>query len=459
MNFTEEQIKIINEAHEQIEKNKNHIPDELNWWDGKQIDEIAFCEWFLSKHTMIYVGSSFYDIGGHILEEKVSKEILKELEPYIKTNISAKIRKILDVLKLKCMQDKMPISEEQIHFANGTFYIDGIFDTEKLFCANRLPVRYNPNASHPSKWMEFLKELLHPEDIITLQEFLGYCLIPTTKAQSMLMLIGKGGEGKSRIGLVMRYILGDNMNICSIASLSKDKFCRANQEGMLLMVDDDMQMEALSDTNILKAVITMEDKMDLEKKGKQAYQGYLYVRIMGFGNGTLTSLYDKSDGFYRRQIVIVVKERNPNRTDDKDLAKKLKEEIEGIIMWCLEGLKHLAKNNFHFTISDRTKQTLENTKRENDNLIDFFESDGYLLYQEDVESTFKDLYDVYLDWCDNNLERPYSKNTFSKYLRDNALKMGLSYKKNIPMNDGKYARGYKGISRCPGMNPFTKDKM
>ena len=236
---------------------------------------------------MIYVGSSFYDIGGHILEEKVSKEILKELEPYIKTNISAKIRKILDVLKLECMQDKMPISEEQIHFANGTFYIDGIFDTEKLFCANRLPVRYNPNASHPSKWMEFLKELLHPEDIITLQEFLGYCLIPTTKAQSMLMLIGKGGEGKSRIGLVMRYILGDNMNICSIASLSKDKFCRANQEGMLLMVDDDMQMEALSDTNILKAVITMEDKMDLEKKGKQAYQGYLYVRIMGFGNGTL----------------------------------------------------------------------------------------------------------------------------------------------------------------------------
>ena len=82
-----------------------------------------------------------------------------------------------------------------------------------------------------------------------------------------------------------------------------------------------------------------------------------------------------------------------------------------------------------------------------------------MLYQEDVESTFKDLYDVYLDWCDNNLERPYSKNTFSKYLRDNALKMGLSYKKNIPMNDGKYARGYKGISRCPGMNPFTKDKM
>ncbi len=32
----------------------------------------------------------------------------------------------------------------------------------------------------------------------------------------MLMLIGKGGEGKSRIGLVMRSLLGDSMNTTSI---------------------------------------------------------------------------------------------------------------------------------------------------------------------------------------------------------------------------------------------------
>jgi len=44
-----------------------------------------------------------------------------------------------------------------------------------------------------------------------LQEFLGYCLLPTPKGQKMLMLIGKGGEGKSRIGLVMR-------SLCSTAN-------------------------------------------------------------------------------------------------------------------------------------------------------------------------------------------------------------------------------------------------
>ena len=128
---------------------------------------------------------------------------------------------------------------------------------------------------------------------------MGYMLIPTTKAQAMLMIIGSGGEGKYRIGFVCRNVLGDNMNICSVNKLSYDRFSLADQEGMLLMVDDDMKMEALSDTGILKAVVTMEGKMSLERKGQQSYQGYLHVRIMAFGNGVLSSLYDKSDVFYR----------------------------------------------------------------------------------------------------------------------------------------------------------------
>ena len=53
---------------------------------------------------------------------------------------------------------------------------------------------------------------VEPEDIPALQEYLGYCLIPSTKGQKMLMLIGKGGEGKSRIGVVMNAIFGLNMN-------------------------------------------------------------------------------------------------------------------------------------------------------------------------------------------------------------------------------------------------------
>ena len=439
-----------------LSKSQSGVYDPPIWWDGKKLNEIEFCTWFLERHELMYVGNAFYDIDGFLPEEKLSKEILEAIESYVKTNLSNRINKIKDVLRLKCMSEHLPAQEDRVHFANGTYYLDGGFIPEKQFCANRLPVMYNPKALVPVKWLEFLEQLLYPEDIVTLQEFMGYCMIPTTKAQTMLMLIGNGGEGKSRVGLVMRSILGDNMNICSISKLSKDRFCRADQEGKLLMIDDDMQMEALSDTNILKAIITMEDKMDLERKGKQSTQGFLYVRLMAFGNGTLTSLYDKSEGFYRRQIVIMVKDKDPDRKDDRNLAEKLKEEKEGIVLWCRDGLKRLAGKGFHFTVSDRTKKTLEDTKRDDDNLIEFFDSDGYVHYQEDAEMPVKELYDIYLAWCEDNLEKPRVMNSFSKYLKGNAQKLGLEYKKNIPMPGGRFARGYKGICRHPGENPFEK---
>lgn len=46
----------------------------------------------------------------------------------------------------------------------------------------------------------------------------------------MLMLIGKGGEGKSRIGLVMRSLLGDSMNTTSIQKVENNRFSRADLE-------------------------------------------------------------------------------------------------------------------------------------------------------------------------------------------------------------------------------------
>ena len=57
-----------------------------------------------------------------------------------------------------------------------------------------------------------------------MQEYLGYCLIPSTKGQKMLMLIGKGGEGKSRIGVVMNAIFGLNMNTTSIQKVETNRF-------------------------------------------------------------------------------------------------------------------------------------------------------------------------------------------------------------------------------------------
>ncbi|MCR5767176.1 MAG: DUF5906 domain-containing protein [Lachnospiraceae bacterium] len=422
----------------------NNIPE---WYDPKsnKVDEVAFCTWFIAAHPLKFAGGLFYDIDGTVKNELLLKEIVDAIKPYVKTGIVRKANQITEALKYDAFCENMPKHTDRVHFKNGTFYLDGGFVPEKEFCSNRLPVNYNPDADSPVTWLRYLNELLYAEDIPTLQEFMGYTFIPTTKAQAMLMLIGSGGEGKSRVGFVCRHLLGDNMNICSLKKLSSDRFSPADQEGKLLMINDDMKMEALSDTGMLKAIVTMEDKMDLERKGQQSYQGYLYVRIMAFGNGALSSLYDKSEGFYRRQIALRVKEKPSDRVDDRNLSEKLAKEIEGITLWCLEGLKRLVRNGFHFTVSDRTKANQAEIRRDEDSILDFFESEGYISFDPEALCTTKDLYDAYKLWCMDNLAKIRSETSFSKEFKDHASKLGITYVKNVPIK-GRLARGYKGVS-------------
>ena len=101
---------------------------------------------------------------------------------------------------------------------------------------------YNPDAPTPTRWLAFLEGLLYPEDIPTLQEFIGYCLIPSNKGQRMMVIKGNGGEGKSQIGAVLAALFGSNMKDGSIGKISENRFARADLEHILLCVDDDTEI-------------------------------------------------------------------------------------------------------------------------------------------------------------------------------------------------------------------------
>ena len=173
----------------------------------------------------------------------------------------------------------------------------------------------------------------------------------------MMLIVGKGGEGKSRIGLVLKRLMGDAASNGSVQKVENNRFARADLERRLLMIDDDMDMNALPKTNYIKTIVTAEAKLDLERKGVQSYQRDIYARFLCFGNGALTSLYDHSDGFFRRQLILTTKDKPADRTDDPFLVEKMCAELEGILLWCLEGLHRLVQNDFRFTVSERAAAT------------------------------------------------------------------------------------------------------
>ena len=260
----------------------------------------------------------------------------------------------------------------------------------------------------------------------------------------MLMLIGKGGEGKSRIGLVMRSLLGDSMNTTSIQKVESNRFSRADLENKLLMVDDDMDMSALPKTNYIKSIVTSECKMDMERKGVQSYQSQLYVRFLCFGNGALTALHDKSDGFFRRQIVLTTKDRPAGRSDDPFLVDKLLREEEGIFLWCLEGLHRLIGNNYQFSISGKARENMETVKRSSNNVIEFLQSEGYIRFKADSEASSKAIYEAYTRWCDDNAQKPMSANRVSSELAQNEQLYNVEATNNVHVG-GKRVRGFVGI--------------
>ena len=419
--------------------------EQPSWYDGKMIDEIAFCGSFLHQHPMKCVRGRLFTVDGMIEDEgKIQQMILDEVMTCQSIGIAKKVKSLFDTVKLMAYSDPLPIETDRIHVANGTYFLNGTFTGDKTYCNNRMKVKYNPNAPQPQRWLHFLSDLLVPEDIPTLQEYLGYSLIPSTKGQKMLMLIGKGGEGKSRIGLVMRSILGDSMNTTSIQKIENNRFSRADLENKLLMVDDDMDMSALPKTNYIKSIVTAECKMDLERKGVQSYQSQLYARFLCFGNGALTALHDQSDGFFRRQIVLTTKDRPADRKDDPFLVEKLMSEMEGIFLWCLEGLHRLLANNYQFTISGQAIENVETVKRSSNNVIEFLQSEGYIRFKADCEASSKAIYEAYKLWCEDNVRKPMSANRLSSELAQNEALYNVEATNNI-YSGGKRVRGFVGI--------------
>ena len=417
-----------------------------DWFNGKKIDEVKFCAAFLEEYPMICVSGNFFSLDGRIADETtVAKLIYDMIKPVWTSGLAKKARNLMETLRIECYSEPLAIKQDRIHFANGTLFLDGRFTTGKNYCINRLPVKFNPGAVVPVTWLRFLDDLLYPEDIPTLQEYMGYCLIPSTKGQKMLLIRGKGGEGKSRIGLVMQAIFGDNMKNGSIAKIESSPFARADLEHELVMVDDDMKLEALSQTHHVKALVTAEMPMDLEKKGIQSYQGQIFVRFMAFGNGDLQSLYDHSDGFYRRQLILTAKDKPKGREDDPFIAEKMCAEAEGIVLWAIEGLKRLIANNYVFTESERARASLEEVRKDANNIIDFLRAEEYIRFKADAMITSKELYAIYQMWCEDNAVKALAAKTFSNYLIGHEQEYNLEYTNNATNAHGRRVRGFWGV--------------
>ena len=345
------------------------------------------------------------------------------------------------------------LSTHQLLYSNGAFFTpDGrMVDPMPLRCEIFEMMREYVGANLAKKVtnvVDVLKLAAQVEDFPPVTDRIAL-------ANGTLYLDGTFQEGKSQIGVVLSRLFGCNMKDGSIGKISENRFARADLEHTLLCVDDDMRMEALRQTNYVKSIVTAQGQMDLERKGKQSYQGWMYARLLAFSNGDLQALYDRSDGFYRRQLILTTKDKPLSRVDDPDIAEKMAAEVDGILLWAFEGLQRLVKNGFQFTESDRAKRNRELVKRDNNNVFDFLESEGYIRLKADACTSSKELYEVYKMWCEENSLNAIKSRGFSDALIANQRRYNLEHTNNIINSSGRRVRGFVGIEALvqPDLTP------
>jgi putative DNA primase/helicase len=408
-----------------------------------KVNEVAFCDEFLASRALKCIGGAFRDIRSEVDEEEIKHEIARILMEHVSEGICTKVKNITGTLKLKCYSEPPQIREDEIHLLNGVLLTSGEFAAVQRFCTNRLNADYDNAAPPPEKFISFLSALLEPDDITTLQEFLGYLLIPSTRGQAMLSIIGNGGEGKSVLGTVVKEIFGNSMVEGSFQRIETDRFFRANLKNKLVFVDDDLQLEALPSTGYIKSLITVQIPTDIEFKGKQSYCEKLYARFLCFGNGTVKSLHDKSHGFSRRMIIISAKPVAPDRANNPNLADEIIAEKSGILNWLYVGLQRLLANNYQFSLSERARLNAHEMSQDNCNIIEFLNT---AVFAETAEVSSAVLYGAYSRWCEENALTAIKREPFITWLKSNQQKYGIVYSTHIKSAEGRNIRGFKGLS-------------
>jgi putative DNA primase/helicase len=417
-----------------------------------QLNYKRFVDVFAQVNNCVYCNGVFYNPDGSISNQSIRRDIANSLGNAGWTGkIDAPTNSIFTTLKDMYSVDELPINARVIPLANGDLHLgkdEWVFRLgEKKHSPYRLQVNYTPVEKPTPLFNKWLNDVFAPEDIPTVQEIMGYCLIPSTAAGEAFFIVGDGEAGKSGLGTILMGILGNASVSVETQQLVTKQFQIAEVEHKLLAYDDDLGSAALTETGLLKKLITADTPIRAERKYCDPHQFNSYCRILASANFMLSSLYDDSNGFFRRLHPILVK---PKQADRKIINKFyemiLEQEKEQIFKWALVGLRRLMANGWKITWSQRSRDYLKATKSNAVHFEDFFNETCTV--EEGADATTAEITKVYRKWCAENSIREASDRRLSNWFADNTEKLGLHRSENIVRN-GKRVRGYMCVKIKP----------
>lgn len=439
-NFKKERGTKAKSKNKSKPKNSGNLP-----WYEEQEKGLKFLPFVLAKHLsetrdVYYGGESFLIYENGVYNISGEKEAGRIIMDYMLPNycIMASIRDCRDQWDILVSKDFDDFNRNPylVNVRNGLLDIrDMSFKehTPSYLSTVQLNVEYNPQVDCP-QFKKFLNEVLDCKLIPLVQEIVGYLLTTNTVSQKAFVFWGPARTGKSTLLWVVEYLLLGKKNVSNIPWQEiGDKFKTAELLGKLANVFSDLPSKSIDDTGIFK-VVTGEDYLMAEKKNKNPFKFKPFARLVFSCNELPRNYVDRTEGFYRRLIIVPFNRQIEKSKIDKALKYKFQREKEGILNWALEGLKRLYENNFEFSENELTDGVKKEYKRENNNVISFVEEccelDG-LFSCSRIE-----LYEAYKEFCVEAGLKALSQIKFNKELEGNF---------NITRSRNRKLRSWNGV--------------
>ena len=265
---------------------------------------------------------------------------------------------------------------------------------------DRIPVVYDPSAYCADLDKMLNRVFCGDREVIDLfEEMLGAVLLKHNRYQKAFLFYGSGSNGKSTILDLIRTFLGmRNYSTIALEQVTA-QFKTAELENKLANIGDDVDNVVLKDTGTLKKLFSGNAVL-VERKGERPFTIEPYATHIYSCNAIPRSL-DKTDGFYRRWLLIPFNARFSVNDEDYDpmIADKITAPtaLSYLLNIGIRGAQRLIKKG-HFTEPQSVKDALEAYKADNSTVLSWIE-DKELNEDYFLEKPRDTLYSEFSDWC------------------------------------------------------------
>ena len=342
-----------------------------------------------------------------VLGPKTNKHIVSEMLAHLQRK-SYTQRKIFNT------------NTEYIPLENGLLNLESFkledFDSEKLYTF-RIPVEYNAAAGY-THIIEFFNQVLHPEDIATMQELFGYVLYTRYPAHKSLWWLGKGRNGKTTTRSLLTELVGVE-NTAGVPLKQLDgghRFAVARLFSKLVNIVAEPETKTAMQTPTFKAATGGDTIYGEWKNVQDDFPFVNFAKFVIYAN-RVPKIDDPTFAFWERVVAIEFPHTFTKDKAKKDHYKTLIEEdtLAGLLNWSIEGLKRLRRNNWEFTETKTQTDAKGNMQRQAQPVKMFIDEWTEFDNRSDIPKA--SLFDAFKIYCDLYGLLIPSENEFTRELK------------------------------------------